>query len=95
MEKYGRGGQATDEYTGRPGENVPDFGRMFLKLKYTDIIRLMRIACWITKATDTHSEYVIIIAFPVQHWLRERISTLRFTYIACVVYCDVHKGRCR
>ena len=24
-------------YTGRPGRNVPDFGRMFLKLKYTDI----------------------------------------------------------
>ena len=26
----------------------------------------MRIACWIAKATDTHSEYVIIIAFPRQ-----------------------------
>ena len=26
-------------YTGRPGRNVPDFGRMFLKLKYTDITR--------------------------------------------------------
>jgi len=24
-------------YTGCPGRNVPDFGRMFLKLKYTDI----------------------------------------------------------
>ena len=24
-------------YTGCPGGNVPDFGRMFLKLKYTDI----------------------------------------------------------
>jgi hypothetical protein len=27
-------------------------------------IRRMRIACWITKATDTHSEYIILIAFP-------------------------------
>ena len=27
---------------------------------------LMRIACWITKATDTHSEYLILIAFPLQ-----------------------------
>ena len=27
-------------------------------------IRRMRFACWITKATDTHSQYVIIIAFP-------------------------------
>ena len=24
-------------HTGCPGENVPDFGRMFLTLKYTDI----------------------------------------------------------
>jgi len=26
----------------------------------------MRIASWVTKATDTHSEYVILIAFPLQ-----------------------------
>jgi hypothetical protein len=25
----------------------------------------MRIACWITNATDTHSEYVILIVFPL------------------------------
>ena len=24
-------------YTGCPGGNVPDFGRLFLKLKYTDL----------------------------------------------------------
>jgi len=29
----------------------------------------MRIACWITKATTTHSEYVMLIAFPVQQCL--------------------------
>ena len=29
----------------------------------------MRFACWINKAADTHSEYVIIIAFPLQQWL--------------------------
>ena len=28
-------------------------------------IRLMRIACWILKATKTHSEYVILVAFPL------------------------------
>jgi hypothetical protein len=27
------------------------------------------IACWMTKATITQSEYVIIIAFPQQKWL--------------------------
>jgi len=26
-------------YTGCPGGNVPDIGRMFLKLKYTDITK--------------------------------------------------------
>jgi len=25
-------------------------------------IRRMRVACWVTKATDTHSEYVISLA---------------------------------
>jgi hypothetical protein len=28
-------------------------------------IRRMPIACWIPKATDTHSEHVILIAFPL------------------------------
>ena len=45
----------------------------------------MRIACWIPKTTNTHSEYVILIAFPLQQWLHERTSILSFTYIACVV----------
>jgi hypothetical protein len=30
------------------------------------IIWRMRIKCWITKATHTHSEYVILTAFPLQ-----------------------------
>jgi len=29
-------------------------------------IRRMRIACWITKTKNTHSEYVIPITFPLQ-----------------------------
>ena len=47
-----------------------------------NIIRRVRIACWITKATNTHSEYAILTAFPLQQWLRERASILR--YIACI-----------
>jgi hypothetical protein len=39
-------------------------------------------ACWITKATNTHSEYVIIIAFPLQQWLHKHASMLRYMYIA-------------
>ena len=50
-----------------------------------NIARLMSIACWMAKATDTHLECVIIIAFPLQQWLHERASVLRYTYIACLV----------
>jgi uncharacterized protein involved in propanediol utilization len=35
----------------------------------------MRIACWTIKADDTHSEYVIFIAFSLQQWLHERAYT--------------------
>ena len=45
----------------------------------------MRIACWIPKATDAHSQYVIINVIPVQQWLHERALMLRFTYIASLV----------
>jgi len=34
----------------------------------------MRSACWILKAINTPSEYVIFIAFGRQQWLRERAS---------------------
>jgi hypothetical protein len=34
----------------------------------------MPFVCWIPKATDTHSEYVIRIAFPRQQYLRESAS---------------------
>jgi len=43
------------------------------------------IACWITKATNTHSEYVILIAFSLQQRLHERSSMLRSVYISCLV----------
>jgi hypothetical protein len=48
--------------------------------KATDdnILRRMRFSCWITKDTDTHSAR--------QQWLRERVSTLRYTYIAWFVF---------
>jgi hypothetical protein len=49
------------------------------------ITRRMRFACWKTKATNTQSKYVILIAFPRQQWLRERASMLCYTYIACFV----------
>jgi hypothetical protein len=45
----------------------------------------MNIACCVPNATNTHSEYVILIAFPLQQSLHER-----YTYIACLV-CTVKK----
>jgi hypothetical protein len=61
-----------------------------------NVIRRMRFACWIRKATDTHSECVILIAFPRQQWLRESASMLRCTYTACLVYLRVtHYNPCR
>jgi len=52
---------------------------------HDNIIRRMGISCLINKATDAHPEYVIPIAFPLQQWLRERASILRFAYTACIV----------
>jgi hypothetical protein len=39
-------------------------------------IRRMHSVCWKTKAENTHSEYVMLIAFPLQQWLPERSSIL-------------------
>jgi len=48
-------------------------------------MRRMRIACCIPEATNTHTGCVILIGFPLQQWLHERASVLRYTYIACFV----------
>jgi len=39
-----------------------------------NIIQRMPVTFYITKATNTHSDYVIITAFPLQQWLHERAS---------------------
>jgi hypothetical protein len=49
------------------------------------IILCILIARWRPKSADTHSEYVILIDFPLQQWLHESSSLLRDTYIVCVV----------
>ena len=45
----------------------------------------MRIARWIPKPTNTHLEYVILIAFPRQQWLREHAAM--FKYTGCFTTC--------
>ena len=51
-------------------------------------IRHNRLAGWIPEATNTHSEYVILIVVPLQQWLHELASMLRYTYVACLVSCS-------
>jgi hypothetical protein len=49
------------------------------------MIENMWISCWIRKATDTHSQYVILTAFLQQHCLAEIPHCYCYTYIACLV----------
>jgi hypothetical protein len=50
-----------------------------------NIIRHMRIAHCTTTAIETHSEHVILTAFPWQQWLRKCATMLRYMSIACTV----------
>jgi hypothetical protein len=45
----------------------------------------VRFACWMPKATNIHSGYVIFTPFPRQQWLYECTLMLGYTYIACLV----------
>jgi hypothetical protein len=53
------------------------------------IVKRMRIACWVTKATDTRSECVILTGFPQQQWSRERAIIFSFTYTGCLTNMQV------
>jgi hypothetical protein len=76
-------------------DNVEKYGRAG-QATDDNIIRSMRCACWINKATDTHSEYVILIALSQQQWLHEGASILSL-YLHCltclVLFCHV-VGQC-
>jgi len=45
----------------------------------------MHIVCRVPKATNTDSECVILIAFPMQQWFNELASALCYTCIAWLV----------
>jgi len=53
----------------------------------------MRVACWRVKAADTHSEYVIIIAFQWQKWLRTRASVLRYSTLPVLWISALNQGQ--
>jgi len=46
----------------------------------------MPFPCCIANAKNTLTEYVIIIAFPLQQWLDECASVLSYTYNARLCY---------
>jgi len=64
-------------------DNVEKYGTA-RQVTDDNIIRRMPFACWIPEATDTHSEYVIFIAFPLQQWLH---YVLRYTFTSRLTIC--------
>ena len=55
-------------------------------------IRRMRIARYIPKATNTHSQYVILIDFPLQQRSHERVSMLRYSTLPVCYNCITNKN---
>ena len=53
-----------------------------------NIIRRMRVACWITKATGTHSEYEILF-FHRNNGYANALECYFYTYIACLLFCSL------
>jgi hypothetical protein len=56
-----------------------------------NIIRRMRFECWITKATNTHPEYVLLPASPRRQWLRERATMLHYTHTAPLLFLQLFR----
>ena len=57
--------------------NIADGGRTHMT------ICRMRIACWIPKATNTHSKCVIFIAFPLHQWITRMPLSITL-YVHCL-----------
>jgi len=55
---------------------------------HDNIIRRMRLECWATNVTNTHSEYVIIIAFPRQNMVTRTLLYIMFicTFLVLFIY---------
>jgi hypothetical protein len=71
--------KCTSEVEKRCSEDRALFEIMWKNMIQPDgshIIRRMRVVYWISEVSDTHSEYVILTAYPQQLWLHERVSVL-------------------
>ena len=64
-----------ENFVGRARQNTDD-----------NITRCVRFECWITKATNTHSEYVILFAFHSNSCCANALQCYVYTYIACLAF---------
>jgi len=72
-------------------DNVEKYGRS-RQATSDNIKRRIRYACWINKATETHSKHVILIAFSIQQLLGESSWMLRYTYsLSCSSLCFISR----
>jgi len=63
---------------------------LYCRAGHMKILR-KRIACWITKATDTNSGYAILINFLTATMVAQtRLKCYVYTYITCPVRCFNH-----
>jgi len=73
-----------------PPENLAVYETMWRNTVPPDTPQMtiwpMRIACWIPKATNTPSQYVILTASPLQQRLHDRASMLRYSTLSVLCF---------
>jgi len=80
---YSENSTPTPRKSCRLWNNVEKYGRT-RQTAYDNVIRRMRFACWITKATDTHSEFVILYYFYAAKMVtRTRLSVTFIHFPSC------------
>jgi len=52
----------------------------------------MRVACWIPKATNTHSQYAILKAFPLQQWPHAHASRYAIGKVRVLLQSTIEHG---
>ena len=65
-------------------DNMKKYGRA-KQAKDDDVIGRVRFVCWVTKATDTNSEYVMLIACHGSNGYEKAPKWYDYTYKNCIV----------
>ena len=81
------------EYTGCPRRNVPDFGRVFLMLKYTDITQNTYIQSWTVTEIMAREKWSLLAvpntAICTADTSRDRLTSLRVEFSVHCAYMTV------